>query len=96
MDDFVEQHSIYEIDLLKTDTQGFDFEVLLGAKETLKHGLVKYVLVELNFVKMYEGQGLPNDIDLFLNENNLFLVDYYEKVYKSKLIAWCTALFRRK
>jgi FkbM family methyltransferase len=39
---------------LKIDTQGFEYEVLLGAKETLPK--VDYVQVEMSIEELYEGQ----------------------------------------
>jgi FkbM family methyltransferase len=45
---------------LKIDTQGFEWEVLEGAKDTLH--LVKGVIVELSLVPLYDGQRLWKDI----------------------------------
>jgi len=36
MDEFVRQEKIAEIGILKSDTEGYDFNVLLGAEETLR------------------------------------------------------------
>lgn len=41
---------------LKIDTQGFEWQVLDGARETLPH--IKGILVELSLVPLYEGQHL--------------------------------------
>ena len=95
VDGFLHRKNINDVDLLKIDTQGFDFEVLLGAKEALRNGVIRNVLVELNFVRKYEGQSAPEDIIHFLNENNIFLIDYYEKVRQNVTLAWCTALLKR-
>ena len=45
---------------LKIDTQGFEWEVLEGAKDTLH--LVNGVIVELSLVPLYDGQRLWKDI----------------------------------
>lgn len=42
--------------LLKIDTQGFEWQVLDGARNTLPH--IKGILVELSLVTLYEGQHL--------------------------------------
>lgn len=45
---------------LKIDTQGFEWHVLDGARDTLPH--IKGILVELSFVPLYEGQHLWRDV----------------------------------
>jgi FkbM family methyltransferase len=95
LDDFVKENGIGSVDLLKTDTQGFDLNVLRGGAEALSSGLVKNVLVELNFVRMYEGQGSPTDIAELLHGYGFRLVDHYEKNRRGHMLAWCTGLFTR-
>ena len=46
--------------LIKIDTQGFEWQVLDGASETLKRA--NGVLVELSLVPLYDGQRLWKDI----------------------------------
>lgn len=96
VDRFLQQKNIDDVDLLKIDTQGCDLEVLLGAKDAFQNSVIQNVLVELNFVRMYEGQSTPEDIIHLLIENNILLIDYYEKVRQNKTLAWCTALFGRR
>ena len=96
VDRFLQQNNIAKIDLLKTDTQGFDLEVLLGAKDALQNGCIRNILVELNFVKLYVGQSSAEDIIYLLKQNNFVLIDYYEKVRQDKKLAWCTAFFNRR
>ena len=49
---------------LSVDTQGTDLHVLQGARDVLR-GIVG-VLVEVEFVEMYDGQPLFPDVDAFL------------------------------
>lgn len=95
LDRFYQRSNLNEIDLLKIDTQGFDLEVLLGAKEALHKRIIRNVLVELNFVKMYKGQSSPEAIIGLLKEFKILLVDYYEKEHQNETLAWCTALFKQ-
>ncbi|MCQ8103084.1 FkbM family methyltransferase [Methylomonas sp. SURF-2] len=45
---------------LKIDTQGFEWEVLNGARNTLPH--IKGILIELSLVSLYDGQHLWRDV----------------------------------
>lgn len=45
---------------LKIDTQGFEWQVLDGARESLPH--IKGILVELSLVPLYEGQHLWREV----------------------------------
>jgi|ERR1051326_8311469 FkbM family methyltransferase len=96
IDSFVQQNQIEKIDLLKIDTQGFDLKVLQGAVETLKSGMIDSVLVELNFVRMYENQSGAHLIVSLLAQHNIHLVDYYEKFRQNHTLAWCSALFTKR
>jgi FkbM family methyltransferase len=49
LDRFVDEHHIGAIDLLKTDTEGHDFEVLSGAKATLSAGRIQCIYTEITF-----------------------------------------------
>lgn len=93
VDDFILEKNIKEIHLLKTDTQGFDLNVLNGATNALSNKLIQYVLVEINFVKMYDNQSSFEDIHQFLAKKDMHLIEYYEKYRENNTIAWCTALF---
>ena len=55
MDTFCSEHSIDNIDLLKTDVEGFDLVVLQGSRLMLQKRAVKFVLVEFNDVRPREG-----------------------------------------
>lgn len=96
VDQFLRGEGLDVVDLLKIDTQGFDYEVLSGARESMRQGVVKNVLVEINFVKLYDGQCSPEDIFHILRDHGLYLIDYYEKIRQNNTIAWCTALFGRR
>lgn len=49
IDDFVKEHGISQIDLLKIDTEGYETEVLVGAKEMLNNLAITFVLSEVTF-----------------------------------------------
>ena len=84
------------LDVLKIDMQGFDREVLRGAEATLRAGRVNVVLIELNFVKMYQGQAAPPEILAALMMGGYYLVGLYEIVREEQTVGWCTAVFQRR
>ncbi len=93
IDSYILKNNITYIDLLKTDTQGFDFEVLKGAIKTFSEKKVHSILIEINFLPMYIGQAKSGEIIDFLSANNFNLVGLYEVSRRGNSIAWCTALF---
>jgi len=93
IDDFLSHQAIDSVDLLKSDTQGFDFKVLLGAADALERKAIKTILVEMNFIQLYDGQGGASEIFDFLFSKGYGLVDLYEKERSNNQIQWCNALF---
>jgi FkbM family methyltransferase len=75
LDDYVNQKSIKEIDLIKTDTQGFDYQVLLGADKILDY--TKFVVSELHFFKFYEDEFLFYSICELLYSHGFYLYNFY-------------------
>lgn len=57
---------IRDCNLLVSDTQGYDLEVLKGAHQTLKG--IDYVYIEVNREELYEGCAMVWEIDNYLNE----------------------------
>ena len=97
VDAYISRNNLNSIQLLKTDTQGFDMEVLKGASESIKTGKIQQVLIEINFIHMYQQQAKSTAIFDFLFEHQFALVGLYEisRSHQSR-IDWCTALFTLK
>lgn len=53
IDKFVEKNNISSIDFLKIDVEGSEYEVLVGAKNLLKKGLIKHIQFEFNEMNVY-------------------------------------------
>jgi len=80
--------------LLKIDVQGFELEVLKGARECLT--LVDEVFVEASFIELYVGQALVGEVVEFLAQNDLHLVDVTGVVRRKDGVALqADFLFRR-
>jgi FkbM family methyltransferase len=54
-------------EFIKLDTQGTEFEILLGATKTLEERCVA-VLTEVSFCELYEGQKLFSDVEHLLRK----------------------------
>jgi len=60
------------VDAIKIDTQGYELEILRGAKDTLR--AVKLVELEVEFSAMYTHQPLFADVDVFMRDQGFFLL----------------------
>ena len=60
------------IDYLKLDTQGSEYEILLGADEILPR--VLNIKCEVEYVEMYKNQKTKNDIVNLLSQHNFKVV----------------------
>lgn len=78
-----------KIDLFKTDTQGYDYQVLQGSIESLKE--TKLILVELQFDQFYESSKRFYELIEFLYNHNFYLYNIFKKNVNK--IFECDALF---
>lgn len=51
-------HAAHGIDLLKIDTEGYEYNVLLGARRTLVRMRPKFIQLEFNWHQLFRGQSL--------------------------------------
>jgi FkbM family methyltransferase len=59
LDRYFERHSnVQEIDLLKIDTEGFEFQVLWGAQKTIAVRRPKFIQIEFNWHQLFRAQSL--------------------------------------
>jgi FkbM family methyltransferase len=76
------------VDVLKLDTQGFELDVLAGAKRALSEEVVA-IEVEVEFARLYEGQPLFRDIDAFMAECGFTL-------FKLRRLEWVRRDYQRQ
>lgn len=95
IDSYCRSKGIHAVDLLKIDTQGFDLEVLRGAEGMFVRGAIGVVLVEMNFIPLYERQPSPGVVIDWLGAHGMDFVCLYEQVRLETAVSWATACFVR-
>lgn len=93
IDSFCMQRQVTSIDILKSDTQGYDLEVLKGAEQIMHAGHVKIVYFEVNFADIYVGQGSFGQQYELLTAVDFRLLSFYQVFRRAGLAAWTDALF---
>jgi FkbM family methyltransferase len=58
LDDFFSSEDEREIDLLKIDVEGYEYEVLQGARETIRTRSPKFIQIEFNLHQLFKGHSL--------------------------------------
>ncbi len=70
LDDYVIENDIDEIDILKIDTQGYESNVLKGAKNLIHSNKIKLIQLELIFSEIYQNPIQIYDVEKLLIPNN--------------------------
>jgi FkbM family methyltransferase len=93
IDDYCNRGGIGHIDILKSDTQGYDLEVFRGADRMLREKKIDLIYLELIFSKMYLGTPRFDEVYAFLVDHGMSLVSFYQMHYQHNLLSWTDALF---
>ena len=96
VDEFCRQNSIEKIDVLKSDTQGYDLEVFKGAGEMFSRNAVTCIYCEIIFSDLYAGVPSFGELYDFLTRSGFVLVSFYDLVYENGIAAWTDGLFVNK
>ena len=93
VDSFLEEQKIAFVDILKSDTQGYEFEVFKGAEEAMRRNRIGLLYFEFIFSDMYKD--LPRFDEMFrhLIDRGFLLVSIYELRHQHNLASWGDALF---
>jgi FkbM family methyltransferase len=87
IDGFCKNNAVSHINLLKTDTEGYELNVLKGASEMMSRNKIQFVYVEIFFNENYVRQSSFGDIYNFLLENGFELVRFYDVLYTNDGVA---------
>jgi FkbM family methyltransferase len=99
LDAFTALHGIRDVDVLKTDTENSDLEVIEVAESLLREGRVSFVLSEVGIAKSDSGHTNLFDLSERLLKDNVDLMGIYDRLYHEKcprVRSWCNALFIRR
>ena len=69
----LDSYKYKKFNFLNIDVQGYELEVLKGAKKTLKY--IDYIYSEVNKAEVYENNALIDDMDEFLSQYNFIRVE---------------------
>jgi len=93
VDAYCDERHITTVDLLKIDTQGFELEVLCGARQMMARQAIRLVYLEIVVSRMYENlPGLDEMYRALLNAG-FSLVCFYSFYFRDNRAAWTDALF---
>ncbi len=98
LDSFCAEQNINRIDLLKTDTEGFDLEVLKGAEGMLRARQIQFILTEATFHRDDSYHTSFFSLAEYLYAFGYCFVDLYDHDFVScnptrPPLAYCNALF---
>jgi FkbM family methyltransferase len=93
LDEFIANFELPLPNHIKIDVDGGEFDVLRGAKATLKSGAVKTLLVEI--MDFHEGDERTKNIARFMNEHGYEVVDTIDHNKKGGYPRVADYLFRR-
>lgn len=81
LDWFAADQRLKFIHILKSDTQGFELEVLRGASQLMTDGRIGIVYLELILSDMYKGQPSFREVIEYLQGMDFALVSFYDPHY---------------
>jgi hypothetical protein len=96
IDQFCRDEGIERIDILKSDTQGYDLEVFKGAERTIRENRIGLIYFEIIFCDMYKNLPSFSEVYDFLTGRDFLLVSFYQFHYQEQLASWTDALFVHK
>ncbi|HXH44026.1 MAG TPA: FkbM family methyltransferase [Bradyrhizobium sp.] len=93
VDETLRANHIDHLNLLKTDTEGFDLEVIAGAKGALSRGAIDMLVVEVGFHPERRHHTYLPDVQAALLEHGYELYCIYDQNHYDGRIDYADALF---
>jgi FkbM family methyltransferase len=92
LDEYCRTAGIDYIDILKTDTQGFELEVLRGAAGLIAEQRINLLHMEVIFASIYEDIPPFDAVYRFLLDHGFELVGFYQLEFVNQRAGWCDCL----
>ncbi len=96
VDQFLANNKLESVDILKSDTQGYDFEVIKGAEQAMRRNRIGLLYFEFIFSEMYKNLPRFDEVFRHLTDRDFLLVSIYEMRHQNNLASWADALFVNK
>lgn len=93
IDLFLETNHIAHVDILKSDTQGYELEVFKGAEQAFGANRIGLVYFEFIFSDMYKELPGFDEVFRYLIDRNFSLVAVYDFHYQNRLASFADVLF---
>ncbi len=93
VDSFCAEQGITAIDVLKSDTQGYEFEVFQGAGGMFRRNAIRMIYCELIFSELYKNMPSFGRLYDYLTGHGFLLVSFYSIAYEKRLAGWTDGLF---
>jgi FkbM family methyltransferase len=78
IDDYCAANNINRIGILKSDTEGFDLEVIKGAQNCLANGSISFILSEVWFSPSDSQHTYFPDLHEYVSKYGFFLYSFYD------------------
>lgn len=93
VDAYCAANRIDYIDLLKIDTQGYDYQVLRGSSEMLSRRNIRFALCEISLDDMYVGTERFDKLFAYMYERGYALFGIYDQHWRHEKLSWADAMF---
>jgi hypothetical protein len=99
VDYFCNCNDINEIDILKIDTEGYDFEVLLGAKKMIKEKKINFIFFEFFAIGTKSNTNNNGSLicinDYLIANGYRFITFYTDTVFSNSKVGVYNALYMK-
>jgi FkbM family methyltransferase len=94
LDEVSAGHDVSTIDILKMDAQGAELQALKGASRLLGKSGIKFILAEIQFIRLYDGACLFHELWGFLETHDFYLHGVYDMSHNEHgQLCWGDAIF---